>query len=121
VILPANNVNCGKGAMSVPPKITVGFRIKYWTEWGQNLVVCGNDPRLGSWDVRKGVFMRCQVSARARSLAAHSSSAAAARAPFLSQSRNPLPSPLPIPSSPRHRHPAHRFYVLTVTPHPPHL
>ncbi|MDA9081081.1 hypothetical protein N9M16_06640 [Candidatus Dependentiae bacterium] len=70
--------------MSVPPKITVGFRIKYWTEWGQNLVVCGNDPRLGSWDVRKGVFMRCQVSARARSLAAHSSSAAAARAPFLS-------------------------------------
>ena len=40
---------------------SIEFRIKYWTTWGQNLVVVGPDPRLGGWDVKKGVFMHCQV------------------------------------------------------------
>jgi hypothetical protein len=43
-------------------QMSVQFRVKYWTEWGQNLVVCGPDARLGAWDVRKGVWMHCQVS-----------------------------------------------------------
>ena len=82
--------------MSVIPKTTVGFRIKYWTEWGQNLVVCGNDPRLGSWDVRKGVFMRCQVSARARSPPRSASSAAAAWAPLLFRNRSEPSDRVPL-------------------------
>lgn len=40
---------------------SIEFRVKYWTTWGQNLVVVGPDPRLGGWDVKKGVFMHCQV------------------------------------------------------------
>ena len=40
---------------------TVSFRVKYWTEWGQNLVVVGGHPKLGDWDVRKGVWMHCEV------------------------------------------------------------
>jgi len=40
---------------------TVSFRVKYWTEWGQNLVVVGGHPKLGEWDVRKGVWMHCEV------------------------------------------------------------
>ena len=50
--------------MAAPRPILVGFRVKYWTEWGQNLVVVGNHPKLGEWDVRKGVWMHCQVRAR---------------------------------------------------------
>ena len=90
--------NCAgrKGQMSVIPKTTVGFRIKYWTEWGQNLVVCGNDPRLGSWDVRKGVFMRCQVSAHARSPPRSASSAAAAWAPLLFRNRSEPSDRVPL-------------------------
>eukprot|EP00227_Mantoniella_beaufortii_P021056 CAMPEP_0197575278 /NCGR_PEP_ID=MMETSP1326-20131121/731_1 /TAXON_ID=1155430 /ORGANISM="Genus nov. species nov., Strain RCC2288" /LENGTH=117 /DNA_ID=CAMNT_0043138017 /DNA_START=191 /DNA_END=540 /DNA_ORIENTATION=+ len=42
-----------------PSWVTLRFRVKYWTVWGQNLVLCGSDPRLGAWDVRKGVFMHC--------------------------------------------------------------
>jgi hypothetical protein len=42
--------------------VSVRFRVKYYTVWGQNVVVCGSDPRLGAWDVRKGVWMHCQVS-----------------------------------------------------------
>jgi len=45
-----------------PSWVTLRFRVKYWTVWGQNLVLCGSDPRLGAWDVRKGVFMHCHVS-----------------------------------------------------------
>ncbi|MDA9098485.1 hypothetical protein N9L76_06065 [bacterium] len=40
---------------------TVSFRVKYWTEWGQNLVVVGSHPKLGEWDVRKGIWMHCEV------------------------------------------------------------
>lgn len=40
---------------------TVSFRVKYWTEWGQNLVVVGSHKKLGEWDVRKGIWMHCEV------------------------------------------------------------
>ena len=54
----------GNFPMAAPRPTLVGFRVKYWTEWGQNLVVVGNHPKLGEWDVRKGVWMHCQVRAR---------------------------------------------------------
>ena len=41
--------------------MTVAFHVRYWTEWGQNLVVVGSHPKLGEWDVRKGAWMHCQV------------------------------------------------------------
>jgi hypothetical protein len=47
--------------MNATTKVNVGFRVKFWTEWGQNLVVCGSTRRLGGWDVRKGLWMHCQV------------------------------------------------------------
>jgi len=47
-----------------PLSMAVQFRVRYWTEWGQNLVICGADPRLGGWDPRKGVWMQCQVRDR---------------------------------------------------------
>ncbi|XP_010036394.2 4-alpha-glucanotransferase DPE2 isoform X2 [Eucalyptus grandis] len=37
--------------------VTVGFRIPYYTHWGQSLLVCGSEPVLGSWNVKKGVLL----------------------------------------------------------------
>ncbi|GLJ46730.1 hypothetical protein SUGI_0985310 [Cryptomeria japonica] len=38
-------------------KINLRFRIPYYTQWGENLVVCGSDPAVGGWDVNKAVRM----------------------------------------------------------------
>jgi|TARA_B110000971_G_scaffold218811_1_gene258407 hypothetical protein len=48
---------------TAPPDVltTVSFRVKYWTTWGQNLVVVGSHAQLGEWDVRKGIWMHCEV------------------------------------------------------------
>lgn len=35
--------------------VSVSFRIPYFTQWGQSLLVCGSVPSLGSWNVRRGL------------------------------------------------------------------
>lgn len=35
----------------------VSFRIPYNTKWGENLVVCGSEAVLGSWNVKKGLLL----------------------------------------------------------------
>ncbi|KAI4363958.1 hypothetical protein MLD38_020110 [Melastoma candidum] len=37
--------------------VTVCFRIPYYTQWGQSLLVCGSERVLGSWDVKKGLLL----------------------------------------------------------------
>ncbi|GMH36293.1 hypothetical protein BSKO_04161 [Bryopsis sp. KO-2023] len=43
----------------VEGRMNVHFRVQYWTRWGQNLVLCGSTPRLGSWDCTRGARMTC--------------------------------------------------------------
>ncbi|KAJ4977566.1 hypothetical protein NE237_008346 [Protea cynaroides] len=33
------------------------FRLPYYTQWGQSLLVCGSEPVLGSWNVKKGLLL----------------------------------------------------------------
>ncbi|GMN64331.1 hypothetical protein TIFTF001_033402 [Ficus carica] len=37
--------------------VNVRFRLPYYTQWGQSLVVCGSEPVLGGWDVKKGLSL----------------------------------------------------------------
>ncbi|XP_021745916.1 4-alpha-glucanotransferase DPE2-like [Chenopodium quinoa] len=37
--------------------VSVSFRIPYFTQWGQSLLVCGSVPSLGSWNVRRGLLL----------------------------------------------------------------
>ena len=37
--------------------VTVSFRIPYYTKWGQHLLVCGSEPILGAWNVKKGLLV----------------------------------------------------------------
>lgn len=37
--------------------VTVSFRLPYYTQWGQSLLVCGSGPLLGSWSVKKGLLL----------------------------------------------------------------
>ncbi|KAL3841131.1 hypothetical protein ACJIZ3_025722 [Penstemon smallii] len=37
--------------------VIVSFRIPYYTHWGQHLLVCGSEPVLGSWNVKKGLLL----------------------------------------------------------------
>lgn len=37
--------------------VNVSFRIPYYTEWGQSLLVCGSEPVLGSWNIKKGLLL----------------------------------------------------------------
>ncbi|KAG6737020.1 hypothetical protein POTOM_060020 [Populus tomentosa] len=37
--------------------VNVSFRLPYYTQWGQSLLVCGSEPVLGSWDVKKGLLL----------------------------------------------------------------
>lgn len=37
---------------------SINFRIPYYTQWGQSLLVCGSEPVLGSWNVKKGFLLR---------------------------------------------------------------
>lgn len=37
--------------------VSVSFRIPYYTQWGQSLVVCGSEPVLGSWNVKRGLLL----------------------------------------------------------------
>ncbi|XP_019250677.1 PREDICTED: 4-alpha-glucanotransferase DPE2 [Nicotiana attenuata] len=36
----------------------VSFRIPYYTQWGQHLLICGSDALLGSWNVKKGLLLK---------------------------------------------------------------
>ncbi|XP_057770458.1 4-alpha-glucanotransferase DPE2 [Salvia miltiorrhiza] len=38
--------------------VIVSFRIPYFTHWGQQILVCGSERVLGSWDVKKGLLLR---------------------------------------------------------------
>ncbi|KAH9299660.1 hypothetical protein KI387_031342, partial [Taxus chinensis] len=38
-------------------KINIRFRIPYYTQWGENLAVCGSDPGVGCWDPNKALRM----------------------------------------------------------------
>ncbi|KDP35768.1 hypothetical protein JCGZ_10848 [Jatropha curcas] len=51
-------VNLGliSGTKSVK-SVNVNFRIPYYTQWGQTLLVCGSAPLLGSWNVKKGLLL----------------------------------------------------------------
>lgn len=35
--------------------VTLVFRLPYYTQWGQSLLVCGSEPVLGSWNVKQGL------------------------------------------------------------------
>lgn len=37
--------------------VIVSFRVPYYTHWGQSLLVCGSEPVLGSWNVKKGLLL----------------------------------------------------------------
>ncbi|GLT67958.1 hypothetical protein SLA2020_402290 [Shorea laevis] len=37
--------------------VKVSFRLPYLTHWGQSLLVCGSEPVLGSWSVKKGLLL----------------------------------------------------------------
>ena len=37
--------------------VNVSFRLPYFTHWGQSILVCGSEPILGSWNVKKGLLL----------------------------------------------------------------
>jgi hypothetical protein len=41
------------------PRVTLRFRVPYATVWGENLVLCGDDDRLGAWEPARGSWMQC--------------------------------------------------------------
>lgn len=52
-------VNLGLLTGNRPLKsVKVCFRIPYYTQWGQHLIVCGSEALLGSWNVKKGLLLR---------------------------------------------------------------
>jgi 4-alpha-glucanotransferase len=44
-------------------KVTLSFRLPYFTQWGQNLMVCGSDPALGAWKTKQGLRMTPRLQA----------------------------------------------------------
>ncbi len=41
------------------PSVTLRFRVPFPTRWGENLVLCGDDDRLGGWEPARGAWMQC--------------------------------------------------------------
>ena len=39
--------------------VTLRFRVPFPTRWGENLVLCGDDDRLGAWEPARGSWMQC--------------------------------------------------------------
>ncbi|XP_077218422.1 disproportionating enzyme 2 isoform X2 [Tasmannia lanceolata] len=37
--------------------VYLSFRLPYFTEWGQSILVSGSDPVLGSWNVKQGLIL----------------------------------------------------------------
>ncbi|CAN0907954.1 4-alpha-glucanotransferase DPE2 [Linum grandiflorum] len=50
------NLGMSFGAKSTK-SVKVSFKIPYFTNWGQSLVVCGSEPVLGSWNVKRGLLL----------------------------------------------------------------
>ncbi|GAV89138.1 CBM_20 domain-containing protein/Glyco_hydro_77 domain-containing protein [Cephalotus follicularis] len=50
------NLGLFSGTNSVK-SVTVSFRLPYYTHWGQSILVCGSEPVLGSWIVKKGLLL----------------------------------------------------------------
>lgn len=42
---------------STMKSVNLTFRIPYYTNWGQSLLVCGCAPLLGSWNVKRGLLL----------------------------------------------------------------
>lgn len=38
-------------------KVTLIFKLPYYTEWGQSLIIAGSAPALGSWNVKQGLAL----------------------------------------------------------------
>ncbi|XP_051149443.1 4-alpha-glucanotransferase DPE2 isoform X2 [Andrographis paniculata] len=38
--------------------VTLCFKIPYYTQWGQHLLVCGSEPVLGAWNVKRGLLLK---------------------------------------------------------------
>ncbi|XP_050231099.1 4-alpha-glucanotransferase DPE2 [Mercurialis annua] len=45
------------GLLSGSQSVKLTFRLPYYTEWGQRVVVCGSEPMLGCWSVKKGLLL----------------------------------------------------------------
>ena len=41
-------------------EITFKFRVKFYTKWGENVVVCGKSQAMGEYDATKGAWMSCE-------------------------------------------------------------
>ncbi|KAJ8770417.1 hypothetical protein K2173_015031 [Erythroxylum novogranatense] len=52
-----SNLELFSGTKATKP-VNVSFRLPYYTQWGQSLLVCGSEPVLGSWNVKKGLLLR---------------------------------------------------------------
>ena len=50
------NLGLFSGAKSMK-SVNLSFRLPYHTHWGQSLLVCGSEPVLGSWNVKKGLLL----------------------------------------------------------------
>lgn len=37
--------------------VTLIFKLPYYTQWGQSLVIAGSEPALGSWNVKQGLSL----------------------------------------------------------------
>ncbi|KAK9170561.1 hypothetical protein Syun_002701 [Stephania yunnanensis] len=47
-------VDLGKKSMKT---VNLSFRLPYYTHWGENIVVCGSEPAIGSWNVKQGLLL----------------------------------------------------------------
>lgn len=50
------NLGLFSGSKSMK-SVNVSFRLPYFTQWGQSILVCGSEPILGSWNVKKGLLL----------------------------------------------------------------
>lgn len=50
------NLGLFSGTKSIE-SVNVTFRLPYYTQWGQSLLVCGSEALLGSWNVKKGLLL----------------------------------------------------------------
>ena len=44
----------------IEKEITFKFRVKFYTKWGENVVVCGKSQAMGEYDATKGAWMSCE-------------------------------------------------------------
>lgn len=44
----------GKRSLS---SVSLLFKLPYYTQWGQSLLIAGSEPALGSWNVKQGLSL----------------------------------------------------------------